>query len=83
MLDLANPASHRNFGYYTHIKIEEIEGVVFKMSKSRVINPNKILVEFWRSADRVGPALLTRFSDVIFRTTKMLEEWGWSTMTSY
>ncbi|XP_060201884.1 uncharacterized protein LOC132630311 [Lycium barbarum] len=72
--------SRRDFGYCRRVKVEVVEGVMWKMSKGRVTGPDVIPAEFWKNVGRGGLEWLTRLLNVIFRTTEMPEEWRWSTM---
>ncbi|XP_060203092.1 uncharacterized protein LOC132631539 [Lycium barbarum] len=72
--------SRHDFSYCRQIKVEEVEGVMRKMSRGRATGPDEIPVEFWKNAGRGGLEWLTRLLNVIFRTTEMPEEWRWSAM---
>ncbi|XP_059285612.1 uncharacterized protein LOC132039084 [Lycium ferocissimum] len=72
--------SRRDFGYCRRVKVEDIEGVIWKMSKGRATGPDEIPVESWKNAGRGGLEWLTLLLNVIFRTAEMPEEWRWSTM---
>lgn len=39
-------------------------------------------MEFWKNIGRVGLEWLTKLFSVIFKMTKMPEEWRWSMMIS-
>ncbi|XP_070050903.1 uncharacterized protein [Nicotiana tomentosiformis] len=75
--ELEHSESRRDFGYCKRIKVE---GAMRKMCRGRATGPDKIPVEFWKSAGRAYLEWLTGLFNVIFRTKKMLEEWRWSTM---
>lgn len=45
--DLEHSESRRDFGYYSDIKFKEVE-VIRKMRRGRTIEPDEILVEFWK-----------------------------------
>ncbi|XP_060178060.1 uncharacterized protein LOC132607993 [Lycium barbarum] len=62
------------------VKVEEVEGVMRKMSKGRATGPDEIPAEFWKNAGRGGLEWFTRLLNVIFRMAEMPEEWKWSTM---
>lgn len=53
--NLEHSESRRDFGYYRHIKIEE---AMRKMSRGRTTEPDKIPVEFWKSAEKAWIGLL-------------------------
>lgn len=44
--DLEHIDSRRDFGFYKHIKVEEINSVIRRMSKGRTIALDEIPVEF-------------------------------------
>ncbi|KAG5615220.1 hypothetical protein H5410_015044 [Solanum commersonii] len=50
------------------------------MSRGRATRPDEIPVDFWKSANKASIEWLTRLFNVIFKTTKMPDEWRWSTM---
>ncbi|KAG5606591.1 hypothetical protein H5410_028083 [Solanum commersonii] len=50
------------------------------MSRGRATRPDEIPVEFWKSTDKAGLEWLTGLFNVILKTTKMPDEWRWSTM---
>ncbi|XP_019257885.1 PREDICTED: uncharacterized protein LOC109236123 [Nicotiana attenuata] len=78
--DMELSGSRCDFGYCRRIKVDEVEGAMRKMSMGKATGPDKIVVEFWKSAGKAGLEWLTRLFNVIFRTKKMPEEWRWSTM---
>ncbi|XP_060190818.1 uncharacterized protein LOC132620134 [Lycium barbarum] len=41
---------YRDFGYCRRVKVEEVEGVMRKMSRGRMTGPDEIPVEFWKNA---------------------------------
>ncbi|XP_059310991.1 uncharacterized protein LOC132062434 [Lycium ferocissimum] len=78
--DLEYSERCRDFGYCRSIKVEEVKGVVRRMSRGRATGPDEIPGEFWKTAGRAGLEWLTRLFNVIFKTAKMPEEWRCSTM---
>ncbi|KAG5611191.1 hypothetical protein H5410_022472, partial [Solanum commersonii] len=78
--DLAHSEGLRDFGYCRCFRIEEVIRAISRMSRGRATGPDKIPVDFWKSADKAGIEWLTRMFNVIFKTTKMPDEWRWSTM---
>ncbi|XP_059284900.1 uncharacterized protein LOC132038212 [Lycium ferocissimum] len=78
--DLEHSDRHRDFGYYRSIKVKEVKGAVRRMRRGRATGPDEIPGEFWKNAGKVGLEWLTGLFNVIFKTTKMPEEWRWSTM---
>ncbi|XP_060200332.1 uncharacterized protein LOC132628580 [Lycium barbarum] len=67
--------SRRDFRFCRRVKVEEVEGVMRKMSRGRATGPDEIPVEFWKNAGRGGLEWLTRLLNVIFRTAEIPEEW--------
>ncbi|KAG5599849.1 hypothetical protein H5410_031219 [Solanum commersonii] len=80
--DLAHSERLRDFGYCRCFRIEEVICAISRMSKGRAIRPDEISVEFWKSTGKAGIEWLTRLFNVIFKTTKMPNEWKWSTLVS-
>ncbi|KAG5581992.1 hypothetical protein H5410_052619 [Solanum commersonii] len=78
--DLAYSERLRDFGYCRCFRIEEVLRAISRMSRERVIEPDEISVEFWKSTNKAGIEWLTRLFNVIFKTAKMPDEWRWSTM---
>ncbi|KAG5590370.1 hypothetical protein H5410_040884, partial [Solanum commersonii] len=78
--DLAHSEGLRDFGYCRCFRIEEVIRAISRMSRGRATEPDEIPVYFWKSADKAGIEWLTRLFNVIFKTTKMPDEWRWSTM---
>ncbi|XP_019224505.1 PREDICTED: uncharacterized protein LOC109206168 [Nicotiana attenuata] len=72
--DLELSKSHRDFGYCRRIKLEEVEGVMRKMSKGKSDQTNEIPVAFWKSVGRADLEWLTGLFNIIFRTKMMPEE---------
>ncbi|XP_019236861.1 PREDICTED: uncharacterized protein LOC109217087 [Nicotiana attenuata] len=60
--DLEHSESLCDFGYCRRIKVEEVMGVMHKMSSGRVTGPDEIPVDFWKSADCAGVEWLTGVS---------------------
>jgi len=54
---------------------EEVEEALRKIKSGKVVGPDSIPVEVWRSLGDDGVARLTNFSNVIFNTAKMPQEW--------
>lgn len=67
MADLENSRSQRDFEYCRCFKVEEVKGVMHKMSRGRPIRPKEIQVEFRKSTDMASLEWLTRLFNVIFR----------------
>ncbi|KAG5627985.1 hypothetical protein H5410_013203 [Solanum commersonii] len=78
--DLAHSEGLWDFGYCRCFRIEEVIRAISRMSRGRATGPDEIPVYFWKSADKAGIEWLTRLFNVIFKTTKMPNEWRWSTM---
>ncbi|KAG5584745.1 hypothetical protein H5410_045179 [Solanum commersonii] len=78
--DLAYSERLRDFGYCRCFRIEEVLRAISRMSRGRATGPDEIPVEFWKSTNKVGIEWLTKLFNVIFKTTKMPDEWRWSTM---
>ncbi|XP_070046509.1 uncharacterized protein [Nicotiana tomentosiformis] len=76
--ELGHSESHRKFGYCRRIKVEEVVGVMCKMSRGRVIVPDEITVELWKCVGRSGLEWMTRLFNIIFRAKRMSDEWRWS-----
>lgn len=55
--------------------MEKVEGAMCIMSRCRAIGPDETLVKFWKNVGRAGLERLTRLFNVIFRMTRMPEEW--------
>ncbi|XP_059290999.1 uncharacterized protein LOC132044521 [Lycium ferocissimum] len=72
-------ATGNNFVLW-RIEVKEVEGAIRKMSRGRATGPDEIPVESWKNVDRGGLEWLTRLLNVIVKTSKMPEEWRWSTM---
>lgn len=75
MGDLEHSESRSDFGYCRCTKFEEVERAI-RMRRGRATGQNKIAVEFWKSAGRVGMEWLIELFNVIFRMTKMPGEWS-------
>nr|XP_016508544.1 PREDICTED: uncharacterized protein LOC107826111 [Nicotiana tabacum] len=78
--ELEHSESHRDFGHYRRIKVEEVVWAMRKMSRGRATGPDEIPVEFWKCVGRAGLKWLTGLFNVIFKAKWMLDEWRWSTM---
>ncbi|KAG5619478.1 hypothetical protein H5410_019302, partial [Solanum commersonii] len=78
--DLAHSERLRDFGYCRCFRIEEVIRAISRMNRGRATGPDEIPVEFWKSTGKAGIEWLTRLFNVIFKTTKMPDEWRWSTM---
>ncbi|XP_009778018.2 uncharacterized protein [Nicotiana sylvestris] len=78
--ELENSESRRDFGFCRHIKCEEVDVAIWKMSRGKVTRPDETPVEFWKEAGRIGLEWLTSLFNVIFKTKKMPEDWKWSLM---
>ncbi|KAG5632588.1 hypothetical protein H5410_004305 [Solanum commersonii] len=78
--DLAYSERLRDFGYCRCFRIEEVLRAISRMSRGRATGPDEIPVEFWKSTNKAGIEWLTGLFNVIFKTTKMPDEWRWSTM---
>ncbi|XP_070021113.1 uncharacterized protein [Nicotiana sylvestris] len=63
-----------DFGYCRRTRVDEVEGVISKMSRGKVTCPYEIPVEFWKRTAKSGLEWLTRLFNVIFRTKNMPEE---------
>lgn len=50
------------------------------MNRGRAVGTDEILVEFWENEGKPGFWWLTRLFYVIFRMSKMYDEWRWSVM---
>lgn len=50
------------------------------MMRGRATGLDEILVEFWNSVGKVGMECVIGLFNVIFRTTKMPNQWRWSTV---
>ncbi|XP_070047291.1 uncharacterized protein [Nicotiana tomentosiformis] len=72
--------SRCDFGYCRRIRVDEVEGAMHKMSRSKATGLDEIPVEFWKSVGKEGLEWLTRLFNAIFKTKKMPEEWRWSTI---
>lgn len=68
--ELEHLERHRNFVYCRCIKVEEVNCAISKMSKGKMIDPNEIMIEFWRSTDQVSLKCLTCLFNVILKTAK-------------
>lgn len=75
---LEHTERHRDFEYYRRVKVEHVRGANSRMSMGKVTGTNEILVEFWKGSNRVGLEWLTSLFNVIFKMTKMHNEWRWS-----
>ncbi|KAG5623258.1 hypothetical protein H5410_008476 [Solanum commersonii] len=78
--DLTHSERLRDFGYCRCFRIEEVIRAISRMSRGRAIGPDEIPVDFWKSMNKAGIEWLTRLFNVIFKTSKMSDEWRWSTM---
>lgn len=72
--------SRRCQGYYRCIKVEKVWSAILRMHGGGAIWPDEILVEFQKSTGTTGMEWLTWLFNVVFETTKMLEEWRWSSL---
>ncbi|WMV09787.1 hypothetical protein MTR67_003172 [Solanum verrucosum] len=78
--DLAHSERLQDFGYCRCFRSEEVIRAISRMSRGRATGPDEISVDFWKSTDKAGIEWLTGLFNVIFKTTKMPDEWRWSTM---
>ncbi|XP_070050072.1 uncharacterized protein [Nicotiana tomentosiformis] len=72
--ELEHSESHRDFGYYRHIKVEEVVGAISKMSRGRTTGPDEIPVDFWKCVGRAGLEWLTGLFNVIFKAKRIPDE---------
>lgn len=49
--DLEHFERHRDCEYCRWIRVEEVKHAIIKMSRGKMIIPDKSLVEFWKSLD--------------------------------
>ncbi|XP_019254979.1 PREDICTED: uncharacterized protein LOC109233546 [Nicotiana attenuata] len=69
--DLELSGSRYNFGYCRRIRVDEIEGVMRKMSRGKATGPDKIPVEFRKSA---GKAVWERVVELRVRKSVSISE---------
>jgi len=59
---------------------EEVKEALRKMKSGKIIDPDGIPVEVWKSLGEDRVAGLTNFFNVIFKTARMPQEWRHSTI---
>jgi len=59
---------------------EEVKEALRKMKSGKTVGPDSIPVEVWKSLGEDGVVQLTDFFNVIFKTTRMPQEWRHSTI---
>ena len=62
------------------ITTEEVGEALKKMGRTKVVRPDNISIEVWRSLGEEGIWWLTHLFNVILRSSKMPEEWRISTL---
>nr|XP_016461268.1 PREDICTED: uncharacterized protein LOC107784624 [Nicotiana tabacum] len=62
--ELEHSESRPDFRYCRRITVEEVEGAMRKICRGRATGPDKILVEFWKSAGQAGSEWLTGLFNV-------------------
>jgi len=62
------------------ISKEEVNEALRRMKYGKVVGPDLIPVEVWKSLGQVGVNWLTELFTVIFRTIKIPREWRTSTV---
>ncbi|XP_070006223.1 uncharacterized protein [Nicotiana sylvestris] len=72
--DLDHSKSHRDFGYYRLIKLDEVKVVMRKMSKGKNDQTDKITMAFWKSCGKRKRDLHMMFIDLEKAYDKMLME---------
>jgi hypothetical protein len=72
-LDISSDDHNRQFVHM--IQEFEIKDALKKMKGGKVIDPNGITIEVWRSLRGVTIVLLTKLFNLIFRLNKMSDEW--------
>jgi len=71
----------KDFGCCRCFRVEKVRRVISRMGKGRMTGPDdEIPMKFYKRTYKVGVKSLTRLFNVIFKTTKMLDKWKWSTM---
>ncbi|XP_070025913.1 uncharacterized protein [Nicotiana sylvestris] len=78
--ELEHSENHRDSECCRRIKVEEIVGVMRKMSRGRATGPDEILVGFWKCVGRAGLEWLAGLFNAIFKAMRMPDEWRWSTV---
>jgi len=59
---------------------EEVKEALRKMKSAKAVGSDSIPVEVWKFLGEDGVAWLTDFFNIIFKTAKMPQEWGHSTI---
>jgi len=68
------------YTYQWPITREEVKEALRKMKSGKAIGLSSIPVEIWKSLGEDGVAWLTDVFNVIFKTTRMPQEWRHSTI---
>ena len=71
---------HLNIRECSRISKEEVKEALKKMKSGKTVGPDFIPVEVWKCLGKVGVDWLMKLFNVIFRTVKILSEWGTSTV---
>jgi hypothetical protein len=60
------------------IQESEVKDALKRMKGGKVMDPDGIPIEVWRSLGDVAIVWLTKLFNLIFRSSKMPDEWRWS-----
>jgi len=74
--DLECSEKHRDFGYCRCLKVDEVKCAINRMIKGRATEPDKILVEFWKSTNMRCIEWLTCCLMSVLRRQKCLKNGG-------
>jgi hypothetical protein len=72
-LDISSDDLNRQFVHM--IQESEIKDVLKKMKRGKVMGPDVIPIEVWRTLGDVAIVWLTKLFNLIFRSNKMSDEW--------
>jgi hypothetical protein len=60
------------------IQESEVKDVLKRMKGGKAMGPDGIPIKVWRILGDVAIVWLTKLFNLIFRSNKMSDEWGWS-----
>jgi hypothetical protein len=79
-LDISSDDLNRQFIH--RIQESEVKDVLKRMKEGKLMGPNEIPIEVWRTIGDVAIVWLTSLFNLIFRSNKMLDEWRRSILVS-
>jgi hypothetical protein len=72
-LDISSDDLNRQF--VCRIQESEVKDALKRMKGGKAMGPDEILIEVWRSLGDVAIVWLSKLFNLIFRSSKMLDEW--------